>query len=328
MSNFDLFETPPHSIACLGEAMLEMSNRSGSHFELDVAGDALNTAAGISLLGGTAYLVSGTGDDTNSARLVEKCETLGVGTQYISQIPSTSIGLYLISTDSAGERSFSYWRDHSAAHRLFYEAKRLQDSLQQLENERYVYLSGITLSRTSDESREVLYHWLDRFRERGGCLIYDGNYRVRLWGDREAALEVHTQVLERTNVFLSGMEDEQALRGLNSNKDVIAQLEQINVPEVVVKDGAQKVRVYSQGHNSEVIPEIVKRVADTSGAGDSFNAAYLACRLKGIEPEEAANFACTVSAMVIQNSGAIPAKSHWNPLIENIEALFTQKMPR
>ncbi|MFK8047400.1 MAG: sugar kinase [Halioglobus sp.] len=304
--------------------MLEMRNRDGSHYELDVAGDALNTAAGISLLGGSAHLASGIGDDTNSARLFEKCKALGVGTEYISQIPSTSIGLYLISTDSDGERSFSYWRDQSAAHCLLFDAKKLQLALQRLESERYLYLSGITLSRTSHESREILYNWLDQFRDLGGCIIYDGNYRARLWENRELALQEHTKMLERTTVFLSGMEDERELRGLNSNRDVIAQIEQQDIPEVVVKDGEQNVQIHFQGRKSEVKPETVLRVTDTSGAGDSFNAGYLACRLKGIEPEEAAQFACKVSAMVIQQPGAIPAENHWSSHADAIAGMLSK----
>jgi len=324
MSNSDFFETSPHAIACLGEAMLEMSNRAGSLFELDVAGDTLNTAAGISLLGGRAHLVSSIGDDANSPRLLEKCKALGVGTKYISQIPSTSIGLYLISTDSEGERSFSYWRDQSAAHCLLCDTKKLQLALQQLEAERYLYLSGITLSRTSHESREILYSWLDQFRKRGGCIIYDGNYRARLWKNRKLALNAHTRMLERTTVFLSGMEDERELRGLNSSRDVIARIEQQDISEIVVKDGEQSVQIYCQGRKSEVKPETILQVTDTSGAGDSFNAGYLACRLKGIEPDEAAQFACKVSAMVIQQPGAIPAEKHWRSHADAIAGMLSK----
>jgi 2-dehydro-3-deoxygluconokinase len=47
------------------------------------------------------------------------------------------------------------------------------------------------------------------------------------------------------------------------------------------------------------------KVVDTSGAGDSFNGAYLAARLHGQDPMEAAKAGLAMAAKVVAQPGAI-----------------------
>jgi 2-dehydro-3-deoxygluconokinase len=46
-------------------------------------------------------------------------------------------------------------------------------------------------------------------------------------------------------------------------------------------------------------------IVDTSGAGDSFNGAYLAARLQGATPQDAAQAGLALAAQVIAKPGAI-----------------------
>ena len=310
----------PVCIVCMGEAMLELRPDGVGTYAMGVAGDVLNTAAGISALGGKSAFLSASGTDDNSLKLIERCETLGVDTTYIEKIDSANIGLYLITNDAHGERFFSYWRDRSAAHQHFYEAHRLQQSIDALARPRFIYLSGITLSRTSPASQAVLWKWLAQCRSDGAAIVYDGNYRPSLWDTVEQALEVHRQVIGLCTIFLPGLEDEMALRPDTGEQEVIAELESLYVPEMIIKNGAQGLKVYVEGQCTELAIDRVSDVIDTSGAGDSFNAGYLACRMRNVSPIKAARFAATVSAMVIRSSGAIPPLEAWLPLRKTLES--------
>ena len=305
----------------MGEAMLELRPEGVDTYAMGVAGDVLNTAAGISALGGKSAFLSASGTDHNSLKLIERCDTLGVDTTYIKKIDSAKIGLYLISNDAQGERYFSYWRDHSAAHLHFYEADRLRYSLESLAPTGFIYLSGITLSRTSPASRKVLWKWLAECRSYGETLVYDGNYRPLLWNTAEQALEVHRQMIGLSTIFLPGLEDEMALRPGTCEQEVVAELESLSVPEIILKNGAHGLKVYLQGQCTDLAIDRVADVVDTSGAGDSFNAGYLACRLRNIPPVQASKFAATVYAMVIRSAGAIPPLEAWLPLRRTLESL-------
>ena len=66
--------------------------------------------------------------------------------------------------------------------------------------------------------------------------------------------------------------------------------------------------VSSNGISTRVELEQPRQAVDTTGAGDSFNAGYLAARLKDKEILEAARFAQQVAGEVVMHRGAIIPK--------------------
>lgn len=77
------------------------------------------------------------------------------------------------------------------------------------------------------------------------------------------------------------------------------------VPEVVVKDGSRPTRLFADDQHYVIsVPKDVK-VVDTIGAGDSFNGAYLAARVAGVEPLGPVTVAQQTAVIVVQHRGAI-----------------------
>jgi len=74
---------------------------------------------------------------------------------------------------------------------------------------------------------------------------------------------------------------------------------------VVVKNGAEPAFVASRESQGWVAPKPGAKSVDPTGAGDSFNGAYLAARAQGASPLEAAAEAHSLAAIVIGHKGAL-----------------------
>ena len=75
--------------------------------------------------------------------------------------------------------------------------------------------------------------------------------------------------------------------------------------ELVLKLAKPSCRVIAAGLDELVEAEPVAKVVDTTAAGDSFAAAYLAARLAGAEPVAAARAGHRLAGTVVRYPGAI-----------------------
>jgi len=210
----------------------------------------------------------------------------------------------MIETDPDGERRFHYWRKDAAA-RHWLAAPGAGKVLEALASARMVYLSGISVAILAPSDRDVLIATLARCRAAGGSVVFDNNYRPRLWEDANTARDVYGRVLAHADIALLTLDDEVALYGPADAADVIARTRTLGVGEVVVKCGGAPCVVWHDGRVHEVAPDLVPDVIDTTAAGDSFGAAYMAARLSGKGPEDAARAGHRLAGTVIRHRGAI-----------------------
>ncbi len=289
-------------VASIGECMLELSARPDGAWDLGYAGDTFNTLWAIRALTGLACdYVSAFGDDPFSAKQIAFLAEAGIGVGSSPVIAGARPGLYAITLTGA-ERSFTYWRSDSAAKQLASEPDQLAKSIG---NRALVYFSGITLAILSPKARETLLAAVVEAREAGSLVAFDPNYRPRLWsspGDARAAIDAAVAVCD---IALPTFPDEQMLYGDASREATADRLARAGVREIVVKDGADPCLVMTAEGRSTVPAVHVANPVDTTGAGDSFNGGYLAARLLGQSPVEAARTAHRVAAAVVQVRGAL-----------------------
>ena len=144
-------------------------------------------------------------------------------------------------------------------------------------------------------------------RARGAAVIFDNNYRSRLWPDVDEARACFARAYELASIALVTADDHQALLGLASLTAAIAAAQDLAPPEMVIKRGAEPTLVREAVGRvwQQAATERVARVVDTTAAGDSFAAGYLSRRLNGASAVDATAFGNRLAARVIQHRGAL-----------------------
>jgi len=295
--------TATNDIAAIGECMIELSERDGG-FSLAFGGDSLNTSVYLARLGVGVDYVTALGDDPYSEAMLAFWQAEGIGTAHVARLAGRLPGLYTIRTDAAGERSFYYWRSASAARQML-QGEAGRNLAQELPAYRMLYLTGVSLSILDSTSRGCLLTIIAAARAAGAQVAFDSNFRPRGWAEAETARHAIELLYRQADIALSSLDDERALFGDADAAGVAARLLDWGVPEVVIKDGAGPCLVALAGRQLLVPAESVATVVDTTAAGDAFNAAYLAARRGGGDPEAAARAGHRLAASVIQHRGAV-----------------------
>ena len=300
------------TIALMGECMIEMHGRPGQSVHQTFGGDSFNTAAYLARLAGDALkveYVTALGSDGFSQAMRERFMQEGVGTDNVRTFEARLPGLYFIETDETGERRFHYWRSEAAA-RFMFDGEEGEQLLEGLAHSNTLYLSGISLAILTSEGRKRLLARLPDLRARGVTVVFDNNYRPRLWPDVETARQAHEALLSQVDLAIVTFEDDQALFGFDTPQALFDFYRDQGVKEIVIKRGAESCLIDHQGTYHEVAGERVEKVVDTTAAGDSFSAGYLACRLTGGDVERAARWGHRLAATVIGHRGAIIDVEH------------------
>lgn len=301
-----------YKIAFVGECMIELKGTPLKSITQKFSGDTLNTAVYLSRLTRNrkapevrveVNYITAIGCDAFSQAMEVFWHTEGIRSSHVLKLSNKAPGLYFISLDDKGERSFTYWRDDSAARQVF-EREESAAVLNALQDYNAVYVSGISLAILPPSSRNKLLQSLHKLKSKGGKVFFDNNYRPVLWESLDVAQSVYNQILSICDIALLTLDDERDLFGTIDAEAVFERCSAFNINEIVIKCGADACEILASGERVSVPAQCVENVVDTTAAGDSFSAAYLAARINDVPPLNAAKAGHALAADVIQIEGA------------------------
>lgn len=292
-------------IVSVGECMVELAPLAEPDlYRMGIAGDTLNTAWYLRKLMPDDWHIdyfTAVGKDGASKRAINFLKNANIGTDYIIEHPSKTIGLYLIELQN-GERSFSYWRGQSAARTLAAQSAPLEAALN---GAAVAYISGITIAILDKTDRDRLMSVLFDFRSKGGCVVFDTNLRPKLWSSPEEMKDAIMQTASLSDIVLPSYEDEADWFGDKDLKATVDRYTNRGAKTVIVKNGSGTIFGICGEETALVTPEKITNIVDTTSAGDSFNAGFLAAHLQGSKLETAIQNATNLAGKVVTKSGAL-----------------------
>jgi len=288
----------------IGECMVEMAPTGEGTFSLGFAGDTLNTAWYVRKSLNRDWAVgyyTVVGDDQVSQDMVSFLDDAGIETGHVQRREDRTIGLYMIQLKD-GERSFAYWRSQSAARCLADNPAALTEVMG---SAGLIYFSGITLAILPPEGRKAFFAALGTARQNGARAAFDPNLRPRLWEDVDTMRACVTEAAGNCDFVMPSFEDEEAHFGDATPADSAERYLAAGASMVVVKNGPQEVIVASEIERIAFRPDPVRNVVDTTAAGDSFNAAFLAEFLVSGDVAASVAAGARLAGTVIQHRGAL-----------------------
>lgn len=295
----------PPKIMCIGECMVEMAPREDGAYRRGFAGDTFNSAWYLSKLLPKDFSVdyfTGAGTDAISGAMISFMEDAGVGTSSIRRFDDRTVGLYMIALKN-GERSFSYWRDMSAAKLLAEDRSALEKAV---EGKGLILFSGITMAVIYPEHRDILLSVLAEARKAGAVVAFDPNMRERLWPSREVMADAITRAAAVSDIVLPSFDEDGTIFGDENPQATIARYRSKGVKTVIVKNGPNT--IFAEDADAGPVtfdPTPSENVVDTTAAGDSFNAGLISALMAGAPLVEALEKASALSARVIGARGAL-----------------------
>ncbi len=291
------------NVCSIGEAMIEISNIKNSLYNQSFAGDTLNFCNYLDKKKLNAFFLSAIGKSEINQSLLNFVKSKNISTKYIKQINQFEVGLYLIKNKDNGEKQFFYWRDESAAKQYFNNIDFL-NLYKELKNFDYIYFSGITLSIIHTSKLNNFIKLLKLLKSKKIKIVFDFNIRPSRWNKKNLNIFLDS-VLKFVDIcFLSG-EDMNYWKNKNDIKSYEQIVRKYKLKHSIFRKNAKFTYVFLNKTRYVFRNKLLKKVVDTSGAGDGFNAAYLSNFIVNNDPLLAIKAGSSLGSKIVMKKGAI-----------------------
>ncbi|MFN4294746.1 MAG: sugar kinase [Thermoflexales bacterium] len=291
----------------LGETMVRLSPpgfqriAQAQSFDFQIGGAESNVAINLAWLGFKTAWLSRMPDNPLGRRVVASIASHGVDTSGVRFVPGERVGVYFIelATPPRPNRVI-YDRAGSAASRM----TTADVDFDRIARARWLHMTGITPA-LSASCRAMTADVLRFARERGLTVSFDVNYRSLLWPAQEAGRALEPLMSLCHYVFVAHR-DAVALFGAPEAPHQAAEVLRgrfgCDVLVMTLGEAGAIAQTESQQVESPQ-PFKVSQVVDRIGAGDAFDAGFMAARAWGFSLEASLCYGSAMSALKLTLPG-------------------------
>lgn len=268
-------------IVCIGEILIDfVALNSGRieevvSFSRNAGGAPANVAVWLAALGQQVGFVGAVGDDGFGRYLRGALAQRGVDTAMLQQIPAVPTTLAFVSLTTAGERDFEFF---SGAHSYL---QLTAAATQYVSRVRALHFGSVSLSR--EPARTATWQAVEAARRGGAIINFDATIRPTLWPDASEIAEQCWRGIRAADIVKLSAEEAAVLTGEQDPHTALAALarylgEQARPSLIALTLGGEGSLYLHRpsGLRGQIPPTAVRRVVDTTGAGDAFTAGMLA----------------------------------------------------
>ena len=287
-----------------GEPLFEFNRPPGeTHWQEGIGGDVSNALVAAQRCGARCAMFTALGSDVFGRAIMALWASEGIDTARVRWRDDAPTGIYFITHGENGHE-FTYRRVGSAASLVAtgdLPAAKISDA-------RVLHVSGISQAISANACDAVLAA-MGQARAAGRLVSYDPNLRLKLWplADARQALQ---QSLELCDIALPGLDDMRTLTGLQEPQGIADHCLQRGVRVVALTLGRDGALVATQ-EKSQIIPAFKVAAVDATGAGDTFDGAFLAEYLRSGDAFGAGAFANAAAALSTTGYGAVAPMPDW-----------------
>ncbi|MGO4386482.1 sugar kinase [Microvirga sp. 2YAF29] len=283
-----------------GEPLMEFAEvqRDGERLYLPGhGGDVSNTAVAAARQGAKTAIFTALGNDSFGQDFLKLWQRENIDTSSVLTRKDGRTGAYFISYGEEGH-VFSYARAGSAASLVSVE----ELPLQQIASARILHASGISQA-ISESCTDAVYAAMRHAKASGTVVSYDTNLRLKLW-PLDRARAVINGASAMTDILLPGLDDAQQLTALERPEDICSFYLNLGCGVVALTMGKNGTMVATKDRLEIIAPYPVEAV-DATGAGDTFDGAFLAEWLVHRDPFKSAAYANAAAALSTLGKGAV-----------------------
>jgi len=280
------------SVATVDKDKMQSDRMPVNSVQMQTGGDATNEAIILSRLGMKTHFVSKIGNDLAGRQILSACRENGISTDSVKIEDGLATGINIVLIDGDGERSFI--TNESGSLRKFATEDIDFDNLPPAKV--FSFASLFTYPLITLEKQEEIFR---KVKEKGYILCTDTTKRKN-----NETIDDLRPMLKYVDYIFPNYDEAVLLTGKTDIDEIADEFLACGTKNIIIKTGKKGCVVKNKNERYELpaLPGI--QSIDSTGAGDTFAAAFMTALVEGKSLPDCALFANAAASVTVEHVGA------------------------